>query len=73
MSKTKEINTANQMLCCAFCKHWYDPTFAHVRPTNDKSLKWWEYDMDVKSLCDYKRKQIPSQVICGHFEKKELL
>ena len=72
MAKTQRINTANKVLCCAFCKHWYDPVFAHVRPTEDKTLKWWEYDKDVKSICEIQHKQIFSQSVCVKFEKRDL-
>ena len=41
---------------CAFCKHWYDPGNAAIRPKNP-ALGLWEYDEKAKSHCenfDYK-------------------
>lgn len=45
---------------CAFCKHWYDPTNAAIRPKYIKA-GMWEFDDKAENLCDltgYKRKSI---------------
>lgn len=69
---TQRINTVNKVLCCAFCVHWFDPTQSHIRPTGDPFMKIWEYDKDVKSMCDVQRKQFFSQCCCNKFEKRGL-
>ncbi len=43
---------------CAFCKHWYDPTNAAIKPRNIKA-GMWEFDEKVENPCEltsYKRK-----------------
>lgn len=45
---------------CAFCKHWYDPTNAAIRPKNIKA-GMWEFDDKVENPCEltgYKRKSV---------------
>lgn len=34
---------------CAFCKHWYDPTNAHISPVNPKVSLW---KFDEKARCE---------------------
>lgn len=66
------VNVANKVLCCAFCKHWYDPTFSHIHPTGDALMKIWEYDKDAKSMCEISHKEHFSYCVCNRFEKKDL-
>lgn len=71
MAKVKKINVRNTLLKCAFCKHWYDPTNSHIRPVKgDAFMNWWEYDVDVDSMCDILHKQVPSQGCCTKIERK---
>lgn len=69
-----QINTHNSVLRCAFCVHWYDPSYLHIRPCPyDHFMKMWEFDKGVKSYCSTTRRQMYSDSIsCHHFEKKEL-
>ncbi len=70
-SSTRKINTGNRLLVCAFCEHWYDPTFSHIRPCRqDKLMMWWEYDYGVKSICKLRRKDTLSNSVCTNFERK---
>lgn len=70
--KTRRINTANRVLCCAFCVHWFDPALEHIHPTGDPFMKIWEYDTDVKSMCEVQQKEFLSQCCCNKFEKKSM-
>lgn len=71
-SSTRRINTKLNMLVCAFCKHWYDPTFSHIRPLKiGIKMDWWEYDYDAKSLCKVWRKDKPAHNCCSKFERKD--
>lgn len=72
-NNTAKIHIGNQRVC-AFCKHWYDPACTHIRPTGDPFMKWWEYDKDVKSMCEIKHKEQYSQNFgCSKYEIKELI
>ena len=35
---------------CAFCKYWYDPTNAHIKPIAP-GIGLWEYDTNAKCKC----------------------
>lgn len=70
--KTRRINTANKVLYCAFCEHWFDPRFEHIHSTGDPFMKIWEYDVDVKSMCEVQRKEFFSQSCCTKFVKRSL-
>jgi hypothetical protein len=54
---------------CAFCKYWYDPANTAIRPRNaERGL--WEFDPDVKKICEKKRYERPSDSFCGKYECK---
>lgn len=40
----------NRMGHCAFCKHWYDPTNAAIRPKNIKA-GMWDFDEKAENPC----------------------
>ena len=35
---------------CAFCKYWYDPTNAAIRPKAPQ-IGLWEYDPQAENIC----------------------
>lgn len=65
MSNMKTIGSKTRM--CAFCKHWYDPAGACIRP---KSPNFWEYDPDAKNKCLIIGVTKPSWTSCNKFESK---
>lgn len=56
---------------CAFCKHWYAPGNTAIRPRNVKH-GMWEFDPDIKKMCDKKRYERPANAFCGEYECKVL-
>ncbi len=65
----QRIDTDRNRLVCAFCTHWYDPGNTHITPINQRMGRW-EFDTDVKSYCDFTRREEKSQSFCGKFERK---
>lgn len=71
--QTVRIHIVNQR-ACALCKHWYDPAHNHIRPSGDPFMKLWEYDRDVKSMCEIKHKEMYSQCMgCSKYEIRNLI
>lgn len=62
------LNSASGKVC-AFCKHWYDPANAAIRPKQVR-VGHWEYDRDAENVCmDWKRNRHSWQH-CKKFESK---
>lgn len=69
MEKVKHILISRNLLVCAFCTHWYDPTNSHIKPV-DQFRGFWDYDYGVKSYCEIRRRDVFSDTVCTHFERK---
>jgi hypothetical protein len=54
---------------CAFCKFWYDPTNAHIKPRNPMG-GFWEYDAQAVSLCQIWSLKKRSNASCPKFVAK---
>jgi len=53
---------------CAFCKHYFDPTFEVIAPK--RGMKdVWEYERGVKKPCLLRNnREMQSQMTCPKFE-----
>ena len=54
---------------CAFCRHWYDPTNAAIRPRAPR-IGPWEYAPHMKSRCLITNAELPAFHFCGKYECK---
>lgn len=54
---------------CGFCKHWYDPTSAAIRPHVPR-IGQWEYVPQMKSRCLLTNTILPAFHFCGKYECK---
>lgn len=54
---------------CAFCKHWYDPSSAAIRPKQVKA-GLWEYDHDKENICMACKFKRHAWQRCSKFESK---
>ena len=54
---------------CAFCRNWYDPTNAAIKPRTP-SVGLWEYDPKARNQCMMKNITTTGGQMCGKFEKK---
>lgn len=54
---------------CAFCKYWYDPANAAIRPKQIRSGRW-EYDRDAESVCMNCKFNRHAWQHCNKFESK---
>ncbi len=57
---------SGSMKKCAFCRHWYDPTQAHIRP-KAPAIGLWEFDPRVQAMCLKKNVSMPSFACCPRF------
>ena len=53
---------------CVFCKHWYDPANASLKPRPNKNL----FDVDEKAKNRCSKKNLFTQALsnCPFFERK---
>lgn len=51
---------------CAFCKYWYDPVNAHIRPKFPSS-GIWEWDENVESICQKTGWKRYSNMMCQDY------
>lgn len=54
---------------CAFCKHWYDPTNAHISPANPK-INLWKFDEKARCKCLLSNLETSGAHKCGKYECK---
>ncbi len=54
---------------CAFCKHWYDPTNAHIYP-HDAKHDMWKFDENARCKCLLTNLEQPGGQNCGRFISK---
>lgn len=60
---------ANKNKCCAFCKHWYDPTNQYIKPQDAKN-GIWKFETTAKCLCLKWNLQKGAGMRCEKFENK---
>jgi hypothetical protein len=54
---------------CAFCKYWYDPTNAYIKPRNPRG-GFWEYDPNARAVCQIWGLPKRANAACPKFEPK---
>ncbi len=54
---------------CAFCKYWYDPTNACIRPRFPRTGTW-QYDQSARNMCTKKGIERPAFTSCRDFTSK---
>ncbi len=54
---------------CAFCKYWYDPGNAAIRP-KDLRTNQWEYNFSATSICEISKFKRVSWGRCEKFSPK---
>ena len=66
----QQFNAKNNRLGrCAFCKHWYDPTNAAIRPKYIKA-GMWEFDEKAESACQKTGVKKKSFMSCKDYDCK---
>jgi hypothetical protein len=61
-------NVKNARLC-VFCKFWYDPTNAYMKPRNPAG-GFWEYDPQAVAVCQQWGLKKRSNSSCPKFQPK---
>ena len=54
---------------CAFCKYWYDPVNAHIKPRQPQG-GFWEYDPNAVNVCQLWGLKKRANASCPKFEAK---
>ncbi|MBQ7516620.1 MAG: hypothetical protein IJS96_10085 [Schwartzia sp.] len=69
MAMMKTFNVKHPSRLCAFCRYWYDPANAAIRP---KSVVggFWEYDDTVWNICQRTGQKMRSGMSCKGYQCK---
>jgi hypothetical protein len=54
---------------CVFCKYWYDPTNAYLKPRNPRG-GFWEYEQNATAICQQWGLKKRANASCPKFELK---
>ena len=54
---------------CAFCRNWYDPMNAAIRPRSAEA-GFWEYDPLMKAQCQVRNAETTGTYGCSRFVSK---
>ncbi len=54
---------------CAFCRYWFDPAGAAIRPKNTVG-GFWEYDDQAWNVCKLNGHKRRSSMKCSQYECK---
>lgn len=66
----QQFNSKNNRLGrCAFCRHWYDPANAAIRPRNPKA-GMWEFDDKAENFCQKTGHKKKAFMSCKDYECK---
>ena len=69
--KGRKMLTVNITQCkkCALCKHWYDPTNAHIQPKSPR-INLWTIDERASCYCEIKRHDMHGNQFCSEYTCK---